>query len=248
MAAAVALQTSNASIMELAARIGENTAKVSEYLAAHGLPEPSFAVDGPSRSMIPPEAADIEAARVVVIDATQQLRSLMLGPFEYITTHTHDELISMQAIARFKMATSFPIGQEASFANIAKTCGLGESDTRRLLRHATVKNIFTEPRPGVIAHNGVSRVLAENPQLVDWMGASTDDLWQAASQTINAMVKCPDSEEPTESGFNLANATDKSVFAMFSEHPERARRFGSAMTLFTEGAPYGLHHMVDGYS
>jgi hypothetical protein len=35
--------------------------------------------------------------------------------------------------------------------------------------------------------------LAHDSQTADWVGASTDELWQAASQTINAMVKYPGS-------------------------------------------------------
>lgn len=170
----------------------------------------------------------------------------------------------MQAIARFKLATSFPVGEEVTFEKVGEACGINATDARRILRHATIKNIFTEPRPGVIAHNAVSRLLAENPTLVDWVGASTDDLWQAASQTVNAMVKYPGSQEPNETvgqprrlvcaltltvmqGFCLANNTEKSMYLHLSDHPERARRFGSAMTLFTEGAAFDAKHVVDGY-
>lgn len=71
-------------ITELATIIAENTNKIDKYLAEQNLPSPSFNVDGPSKSMIPPEAKDIETARVAVIEATQKLRNLMLGPSDYL--------------------------------------------------------------------------------------------------------------------------------------------------------------------
>lgn len=76
--------------------------------------------------------------------------------------------------------------------------GLREDIVRRLIRHAIVKDIFSEPRPGIVAHNAVSRLLAEDQGIHDWVAASTDDLWQAAAQTCNALGKWPGSEEPNE--------------------------------------------------
>lgn len=117
---------------------------------------------------------------------------------EYTNKVQADQLISMQAIARFNIATSFPIHEEATFAQIAEKCNLDESITRRLIRHAINKSIFVEPRKGVVAHNAVSRLLAEDKQLLDFVAVNGDELWQAGSQTINAMVKFPGSQEPNE--------------------------------------------------
>jgi hypothetical protein len=48
-------------------------------------------------------------------------------------------------------------------------------------------------------------------------------------------------------GFALANNTDKSVFAVLSQDPPRARRFGNAMKAFTEGTGYDLKYVIDNY-
>lgn len=66
-------------IVELANRIATNTTKVSEYLAANGLPQPSFDVDA-SPSPVPSDARDIELLRQSILRDTTELRSLMLGP------------------------------------------------------------------------------------------------------------------------------------------------------------------------
>lgn len=104
----------------------------------------------------------------------------------------------MQAISHFKIASSFPVEEEASFTQISKACGVDEPNLRRLLRHAMTKHIFSEPRKNYVAHTAASRLLAEDQQMSDWVGASTGELWQAASQTVNAMVKFSGSQEPNQ--------------------------------------------------
>ncbi|KAK8066271.1 O-methyltransferase [Apiospora hydei] len=238
-------------IVELSSRIAANTTKLNDYLASNNLPAPSFDLNGPTDTLIPKENAELEAARVAVIDDTLELRRLVLGPREYLMSYTHDEVISQQAIVRFRLAQYFPVGSEATFAEIATTCELNETITRQFLRHATVKGIFTEPRRGVVSHNAVSRLLAEDEVIRDWVGASYDDLWQAAAHTCEAISKYLGSEEPNEAasrrGFSVANGMNKSVYEIFAENPERARRFGNAMRSFTEGTGFELSHVVNNY-
>lgn len=235
-------------IVELSQRIAANTAKLDSYLASHGLATPSFDENGPLDTLVPKDELEVESARVAIIDDTLELRRLALGPREYLMSYTHDELISQQAITRFGLAHSFPVGGETSFGEMAAASGLQETNVRQVVRHAVLKGIFAEPRPGVVAHNAVSRLLAEDQVIHDWVGASTDDLWQAAAQTCNALAKYPGSQEPNETGFALANQTDKSIYEEFSKHPERARRFGNAMRSFTEGTGFELDHIVNNFS
>lgn len=73
-------------IVDLSQRIAANTAKVHNYLAAHNLPEPSFALDAPLVSVIPQANTDLVKARQEVINDTLELRQLMLGPKEHLTS------------------------------------------------------------------------------------------------------------------------------------------------------------------
>lgn len=75
---------STSRISELSSRIAANTTKLSDYLVAHGLPTPSFDIDGPLDSLIPEDQPDIEATRFAIIDDTQELRRLVLGPRAYL--------------------------------------------------------------------------------------------------------------------------------------------------------------------
>lgn len=71
-------------ITELAARIASNTAKVNKYYIDRNLPLPSFDHNGPTKSLIKPEDADIEVARQAVIFDCSELRILLQGPSEYV--------------------------------------------------------------------------------------------------------------------------------------------------------------------
>jgi hypothetical protein len=74
-------------IVELAKRIAANTAKLQSYLTAHGLPTPSFDINGPKDTLVPKTETETEAARVAIIDDTQELRRLVLGPREYLMSY-----------------------------------------------------------------------------------------------------------------------------------------------------------------
>jgi hypothetical protein len=177
---------STSRIVELSARIAANTAKVNEYLAAHNLPQPTFDADGPLTSLIPSTEPAVASARQQAIHDCQELRQLLLGPTEHLTSFRHNELLSQHAIARFQLTKLVPIDGTATFAELAAASGLGETHMRKLLRYAMTQRIFCEPRPGVVAHTASSRVIAENPRLSYYMRFSTDDLWRATNHTIDA--------------------------------------------------------------
>jgi len=109
------------------------------------------------------------------------------------------------------------------------------------------KNVFREPRKGIVAHTAASRLLAEDQQIHDWVRVSTDELWQGAAQTVNAIANFPRSQEPNQTGFALANDTDKPVFEFFDQYPDRAKRFGNAMVSYTSGTGYELEHLIRGF-
>lgn len=75
-------------IVELSSRIAANTAKLNDYLVSNNLPTLSFDINAPTESLISKENTELEAARVAVIDDTQELRNLMLGPREYLMSFT----------------------------------------------------------------------------------------------------------------------------------------------------------------
>lgn len=92
-------------------------------------------------------------------------------------------MISLQAIYKFNIATSFPHGKDqATYNEIASTCGIAEPDARRILRSAMANHLFRELRPGVVAHTAASKLLAENPLMRQWLGMVSEEIWPAATR------------------------------------------------------------------
>ncbi|KAI1076986.1 putative O-methyltransferase [Whalleya microplaca] len=232
-------------ILELSVRIATNTAKVNDYLAANNLPQPSFDIDAPSQFSI--NEPEIAAARQAVLHDCLELRDLMLGPREYLTSFQHNQLVGQQVITRFKLAEAVPVGGEIAIAELAGTSGLHEIHLRKILRLAIAQHIFTEPRPGVVAHSAVSRLIAENKVLADWLWFSTNDLWRVAYHMSDAMAQYPGSEEPGETAFAVANKTNKGMYQFFGENPERSLRFAAAMRFFNQRPGLEPERVVNGY-
>lgn len=106
--------------------------------------------------------------------------------------------------------------------------------------------IFREPQKGTVAHTSASKALTD-PLLRDCIWQICQELWPAASRTVDAVMKWPNSEEPTHTGFSLANNTNDSLFVEFGKDPERAKRFANAMNFFGMKSGFEPKHIVDSY-
>lgn len=150
-------------------------------------------------------------------------------------------------IIRFRLAHAVPVGQTASFANIARFADLDLEDTKRVLRYAMTYRIFTEPLPGEVAHTPASHLLAKNEHLVAWAKVALDEILPASTRTPDAMQRWPHSQEPNEAGFNLAHNEAKPMFEVLAQDPARAKLFSDSMKLFFETPQFSLDHTVDSF-
>lgn len=92
-----------------------------------------------------------------------------------------EDVVSLHAISRFKIAQSFPVGQEASFESISNRTGLNIIDLKRVLRHAMTNHIFCEPRADFAAHTAASKVLAENALVGDFVGMTCEEKFKGSA-------------------------------------------------------------------
>ena len=74
----MARQPNMSRMVQLSEKIRSETEKLDAYITATGLPQPSFDVDGPED--FPKLPRELEKARQEVIFATEELRTLALGP------------------------------------------------------------------------------------------------------------------------------------------------------------------------
>ncbi|PBP15774.1 S-adenosyl-L-methionine-dependent methyltransferase [Diplocarpon rosae] len=236
-------------LLELAATITSETAKLDRAIKESGCPVPSFDVDGPLN--FPKLGDEIKRAREEVLRATKELGDLVTGPTESVRwmAWDHNNSLSLHAIYHYRIAQSFPIHARTTFAEIASKVGLSELNVRRFLRHAMTNRIFREVSPGVVAHTAASRVLAEDSMMNDWVGFCVEDMWPAASQTIPAIQLNPAADDMSQTGFCLANNTTdiEPMFATFGKSPARAKRMGGAMVSLTSGEGYELAYLLDNY-
>ena len=71
----------NSRIAELASLIQHHTLKVEDYISSQGLPSPSFDIGTPAQLQFPEAIAESQNK---VIEATDELHSLMLGPIGFL--------------------------------------------------------------------------------------------------------------------------------------------------------------------
>lgn len=189
-------------ITELATIIADKTAVVDEYMKSRQLPSLSFEPDGPANIPIPPEEIEVIAAQNAVISSTQELHDLMKGPTEMlmglcVSTRSGapdceadipcfkiinpNDVLSLQAVYHFKLASSFPINGATTYTDLSAACGLNEADLRRLVGHAMTNHIFQEQN-GMIVHTAASRILVDNVMMRDIVGVFCEEMFPGTAR------------------------------------------------------------------
>lgn len=106
--------------------------------------------------------------------------------------------------------------------------------------------IFTESMPSQVSHTAISRALVVDEEFFEAVGLLTDEFAPASNALIAALDRYPISQEPTHSGFSLANDTPLPIYQFLQNHPERTRRLGMGMRYFTRGEGWHLKHLRAG--
>lgn len=107
--------------------------------------------------------------------------------------------------------------------------------------------IFAEASPGRVAHTAVSRMMVEDPGFLDHVGMWTSEVAPVLTKMTEALVRFPDSGEPNETAFAIANGTELGLYGFLADKPERARRFGQSMKFYTKGEASNIAHLTSSY-
>ncbi|KAH6679301.1 putative O-methyltransferase [Halenospora varia] len=241
----MASPTSPSRILELSTIISQSTTKISTYLSATNLPHPSFSEDAPLTIL--PEgtsAPEIEEARIAAVEASIELQQLLQGVDALLTPDIN--MTSLRAISHYRIAQKVPISGSISFLDLAELTGLYEHDLRRIIRYAISHHrVFKEVRKGIVAHSAASRRLAESERLQHVVGMTFDEVWPAEVKTVDALIQFNKNQAPNATGFALANNTNLTFYEFLSQHPERAKRFGGAMS---SAGTAGLQALADKFA
>ena len=90
-------------ISELASVIAGKTAEVDEYLSSKNITTPSFDPEFPYQSLLHP---DIIATRQAILEATNELHALMLGPLDVLVPNVRIGLHSPLTTSVFNLLTT----------------------------------------------------------------------------------------------------------------------------------------------
>ncbi|KAI0410565.1 S-adenosyl-L-methionine-dependent methyltransferase [Xylaria grammica] len=223
----------------LANAISASIINIQRVLSAKGISSPSLGED--ALLNLPLEVArDYD----IVLDATAELYDLLLELLNLIHRHGgHNNLVSLGAIAEFKIADTVPPNGCMSFREIADQTPLTEQMTTRLLRHAITMRVFREPEPGMVAHTAASKVLSHSAAS-DWLQSGAREMWPAATKTIEALKKRPALQEPNETrrvqGYSLSNERGETLYDIFAKDAERATRWERGMAIFSQRSQFDL--------
>ncbi|KAF7960847.1 hypothetical protein EAE96_000519 [Botrytis aclada] len=191
---------------------------------------------------------EISASKNIIFEATEELNSLIGGPVGVLTSMNITILPTLHAIYRWKLASGFPLDGEASFSEISDTVGVPEADIRRTIRMAKTHRIFREPRDGIVAHTSISKAIATIPLVESWLGLVTDEIWPAFSRMVDAIERWPDSQEPNETGYNLATNQFDPYFEGMKKSTHREKRFADVMTFFHAGGKWERAGLIEHYN
>ncbi|KAL8658927.1 MAG: hypothetical protein Q9202_007360 [Teloschistes flavicans] len=196
---------------DLADIINKNTRIVTGYYSDHHIPAPSLDTSSPLTITIHDEK--VATARFTAIAAMHELKCLMLGPKEALMCVESEDMLALQTVYRYEIDQKIDVNEEIPFETLSSRCGLNVIDLRRILRYAMTNFLFREPRPGFVAHTSLSKALAQDIRLRNYIGMACEERFPASAR-----------------GFALSQNTDKGLYEELRQHPERQRRWTIAMS------------------
>ncbi|KAI1746570.1 O-methyltransferase [Xylaria castorea] len=232
---------------QLAQDIASKTQEFMAVLCRNGYALPSHDPDTARNDSLPIEGTILQRN---LMELTTELQALVQGPRLHVLNQilAHVNLVNLHAIYSFKLPSRVPVEGSISYAELAGKIQVDEDVVRRIARYAVTKHIFREVDGGNrLAHSATSKMLAESPMMMEWIGMVCEEMWPAATQAVPALAKWPRSQELQHSGYALAHGLETHVFDMLVDQPERAARFANAMVYFNSNEDLASHHLCDAY-
>ncbi|KAF4445637.1 Sterigmatocystin 8-O-methyltransferase [Fusarium austroafricanum] len=206
------MATQTPSLTSLAETAQQTAAALAAKLEQGGHPAPSFAQDGLADY---PKDPEVVGLRMQLLDATTDLYRLALGPtdssFMAPLFAIHDSSIT-NILNQFDFWGAVPLDGSATYAEIAAKVNLPEDIVRRVLKYAISTRVFASATdaPDSVCHSSISALPARQKLYQSWLRhvfeeAAPGSILVAESLRKFSRGKQVHSQEPTESGFALAN-------------------------------------------
>lgn len=166
MASRTILKSPNSSLTEQATIILQAASQLEQGLRDHGLPQPTLDAGGRKDWHDCSQHTSILQARSALIDASQAILQIALGPSDYL----NDLLMAgprkvdvLQTLDTLQVAHAVPMDRDIAVSQLAEELGLNEDFLQRQLSFAYLMGLFRESpsKKGHIAHTALSSMLPE---------------------------------------------------------------------------------------
>ncbi|KAL2850242.1 O-methyltransferase-domain-containing protein [Aspergillus pseudoustus] len=205
-------------------------------------------------------AEQLAAARVELLELANNLEYLALGPTEWLKASfavtKYDHLV-YYTLAHFPIHQHIPLDGQITYTKLSTACSLPLDALKRILRHAMLNHLFTEPEPGYIAHSEASRILATDAGMASWLGHNYDEVFRSFGLFPGTLERRgysggDDDDDgyghPGRTACALTFDQPKGFFGgLLAEQPRRAKRFAEAMQAMTRGS-HDPAHLVHGFN
>ncbi|KAL4885586.1 S-adenosyl-L-methionine-dependent methyltransferase [Aspergillus karnatakaensis] len=233
-------------LKQRALQIADLATSLANELNETDHPEPTFqhGLPTPLRSDAPPsKASQIYKQLAQTVD---ELSALLTDPVHHLTHELKLPTASIHPLIRLGIASHFP-PHGSSVQDLAQDLGLDESLVRRLLAHSATYHVFYEERKDYFVHTPASRLLAENDKLREWVAMAAEETLPATLKIAQALSQYPDSQEPDQCGWSIANNTVKSAFEAMGSDPTKEKRFAHAMQYRSQQPGFAAQHLVSAF-
>ncbi|KAF2444614.1 putative O-methyltransferase [Karstenula rhodostoma CBS 690.94] len=221
-----------ATISELTQEISSKAAELEQLLNEASLAQPSFsehsAHDFDSRHSQNTNSEALRQARNALINATQGLTQLTMGPIDYLCSLSWSaaKVANLGSLVRLEIPRRIPLGKTRNLDDLVAEIGLPAIVTARVIRYAIANGIFYEDPVNVIGHTASSAKLASDRDLHNYCL-----MWSA--EISSHLVKLPEAlykkqvygPKGPESAANLAFPEFVDIFEYFEKRTDAAQRY-----------------------
>ncbi|KAI0386951.1 S-adenosyl-L-methionine-dependent methyltransferase [Hypomontagnella monticulosa] len=155
------------SLVAQATKILEAATTLQKQLEQSGLQQPSFEANGRKDWQDAVEHPKILEARSMLIDASNMMLNLALGPLDILCTQagpTKSDVFRTLNVLGVPQAV--PLEGSISVGDLAAKVGVNPRLLQQQLRFAYLIGVFHEPQEGFVAHTSIS---AKMPSLAPWL-------------------------------------------------------------------------------
>ncbi|KAL9105869.1 MAG: hypothetical protein Q9227_009032 [Pyrenula ochraceoflavens] len=197
------------------------------------------------------ENSSFHESKSVVLDLAEKLVAQVKGPRDVVLalSFEHCASASLQIIMRYRLHHHVPLVGFVSYEKVAKDTdnALPASLVERILKHAISFGLFTQPAPGLVAHNSASSELVRDSDLEAWVFLCSNVAYPAGAVIPKAIDQYGASSEANEAAYGVSIGRKVGQFERFRE-PGGHRDFelfAKAMKGVSKGGAYDAHYVVE---